>query len=81
MFAVVASKRPLSLGSLLGWVRLLSRKQDMLAEPAIDVVKVMTHHAAKGLEWPVVVLTDLAKGHQEPALVSLCAIRGKFRCS
>ena len=33
----------------------------MLAEPAIDAVKVMTHHAAKGLEWPVVILTDLAK--------------------
>jgi ATP-dependent exoDNAse (exonuclease V) beta subunit len=32
----------------------------MQAEPAIDAVKVMTHHAAKGLEWPVVVLANLA---------------------
>ena len=32
---------------------------DQLAQPSIDAVKVMTHHAAKGLEWPVVVLTDL----------------------
>ena len=34
-------------------------EQDSLADPAIDAVKVMTHHAAKGLEWPVVILTDL----------------------
>lgn len=32
---------------------------DDLAEPAIDAVKVLTHHGAKGLEWPVVILTDL----------------------
>ena len=32
---------------------------DNRAEPALDAVKVMTHHGAKGLEWPVVVLTDL----------------------
>ena len=29
--------------------------------PALDAVRVMTHHAAKGLEWPVVILTDLDK--------------------
>jgi ATP-dependent exoDNAse (exonuclease V) beta subunit len=33
---------------------------DMLAEPATDAVSVLTHHGAKGLEWPVVILTDLA---------------------
>lgn len=33
--------------------------QDGLAEPSVDAVKVLTHHAAKGLEWPVVILTDL----------------------
>ena len=36
-----------------------ARDEDYLAEPAIDAVKVMTHHAAKGLEWPVVILLDL----------------------
>ncbi len=34
---------------------------DMISEPAIDAVRVMTHHAAKGLEWPIVVLMDLKK--------------------
>ena len=51
-----------SISGLITWLgEIAQQKQDMLAEPAIDAVKVMTHHAAKGLEWPVVVLTDLAK--------------------
>lgn len=51
-----------SVSGLIVWLgEIAQQKQDMLAEPAIDAVKVMTHHAAKGLEWPVVVLTDLAK--------------------
>lgn len=52
-----------SVSGLIIWFgEIAQQKQDMLAEPAIDAVKVMTHHAAKGLEWPVVILTDLAKG-------------------
>lgn len=31
-----------------------------MPQPAVDAVQVMTHHAAKGLEWPVVILVDLA---------------------
>ena len=50
-----------SISGLILWLgELEDTEKDMLAEPAIDAVKVMTHHAAKGLEWPVVVLTDLA---------------------
>jgi ATP-dependent exoDNAse (exonuclease V) beta subunit len=50
-----------SISGLIIWLGEISeREKDMLAEPAIDAVKVLTHHAAKGLEWPVVVLTDLA---------------------
>jgi ATP-dependent exoDNAse (exonuclease V) beta subunit len=50
-----------SISGLILWLgEIAEREEDMLAEPAIDAVKVMTHHAAKGLEWPVVVLTDLA---------------------
>ena len=51
-----------SISGLILWLAETAREaQDMLAEPGIDAVKVMTHHAAKGLEWPVVILTDLAK--------------------
>lgn len=50
-----------SLAGLILWLdEIAGDKLDFLAEPAIDAVKVMTHHAAKGLEWPVVILTDLA---------------------
>ena len=50
-----------SISGLIVWLgELAEEEEDLLAPPAIDAVKVMTHHAAKGLEWPVVVLTDLA---------------------
>ena len=49
-----------SLSGLLIWLSEMAReKLDALAAPAVDAVKVLTHHAAKGLEWPVVILTDL----------------------
>jgi ATP-dependent helicase/nuclease subunit A len=51
-----------TVSGLLLWLR--EQKQagdDALAEPAVDAVRVLTHHASKGLEWPVVVLTDLDK--------------------
>jgi ATP-dependent exoDNAse (exonuclease V) beta subunit len=47
-------------GLILFLGEMAAEETDMLAEPAIDAVKVMTHHAAKGLEWPVVILSDLA---------------------
>lgn len=51
-----------SVSSLILWLdELAGQGQDLQAEPAIDAVKVMTHYAAKGLEWPVVVLTDLSR--------------------
>ncbi|MEF8703564.1 MAG: UvrD-helicase domain-containing protein [Candidatus Accumulibacter sp. UW26] len=50
-----------SIAGLILWLgEVAAEEKDLQAEPAIDAVKVMTHHAAKGLEWPVVVLTDLA---------------------
>lgn len=50
-----------SLPGLLLWFQdLADGKEDFLPQPAIDAVQVMTHHKAKGLEWPVVVLWDLA---------------------
>lgn len=47
-------------GFLLWLEELRSDELDQLAQTAVDAVRVMTHHAAKGLEWPVVVLMDLA---------------------
>ncbi|MFZ4478881.1 MAG: UvrD-helicase domain-containing protein [Rhodoferax sp.] len=47
-------------GLILYLGELATEGEDLRAEPAINAVKVMTHHGAKGLEWPVVVLTDLA---------------------
>lgn len=50
-----------SVSGLILWLEeIAADSMDMLAEPAIDAVKVLTHHASKGLEWPVVLLTDLA---------------------
>ncbi|KAF0101158.1 MAG: UvrD/REP helicase [bacterium] len=49
-----------SISGLILWFNeQAGAEQDNLAEPAIDAVKVMTHHGAKGLEWPVVVLLDI----------------------
>ena len=50
-----------SVSGLILWLDKVSDEdQDMLAEPGIDAVKVLTHHASKGLEWPIVLLTDLS---------------------
>jgi ATP-dependent exoDNAse (exonuclease V) beta subunit len=49
-----------SVSGLILWLKAQAEEElDFLALPAIDAVKVMTHHAAKGLEWPVVILTGL----------------------
>ena len=51
-----------TVSGLLLWLRAQAlAMDDALAEPGVDAVRVLTHHAAKGLEWPVVVLTDLDK--------------------
>ncbi len=49
-----------TLSGLLLWLQdLAAEQEDFMPQPGIDAVQVMTHHAAKGLEWPVVVLCDL----------------------
>jgi ATP-dependent exoDNAse (exonuclease V) beta subunit len=49
-----------SISGLILWLNeQADNEQDSLAEPAINATKVMTHHGAKGLEWPVVILMDL----------------------
>lgn len=56
----VAAKRPATVSGLLRWLdALATARDDDRATSAGDAVNVMTHHGAKGLEWPVVILTSL----------------------
>jgi ATP-dependent exoDNAse (exonuclease V) beta subunit len=54
------AKHAASVSGLLLWLNeQASGEGDSLALPAIDAVQVMTHHKAKGLEWPIVVMMDI----------------------
>ncbi|MFM0185561.1 UvrD-helicase domain-containing protein [Paraburkholderia nemoris] len=56
----IAARRPATVSGLLRWLETLADgKADDRAATADDAVSVMTHHGAKGLEWPVVILTSL----------------------
>jgi ATP-dependent exoDNAse (exonuclease V) beta subunit len=56
----IAARRPATVSGLLLWLGKLADDQaDDRAATADDAVGVMTHHGAKGLEWPVVILTSL----------------------
>jgi ATP-dependent helicase/nuclease subunit A len=55
------SREAATLSGFLLWMQELERAElDHLPQGGGDAVQIMTHHAAKGLEWPVVVLVDLA---------------------
>lgn len=56
-----ASREAGTLSGFLLWLRdLAAAKLDTMPQPGVDAVTVMTHHKAKGLEWPVVAMCDLA---------------------
>lgn len=58
----VARDAPGSIGDFLLWMQAQADdKNDLEARTEANAVSVMTHHAAKGLEWPVVILFDLDK--------------------
>lgn len=64
--ACLARREPATVSGLILWLgEQAQRELDILAEPPVDAVKVMTHHAAKGLEWPIVILLDLEKEIQD----------------
>lgn len=55
-----AAKRPATVSGLLRWLdELAADEDDNRAASADNSVSVLTYHAAKGLEWPVVVLSSL----------------------
>lgn len=57
-----STRQAATISGLLLWLGEQAKDEaDALAMPALDAVRVLTHHAAKGLEWPVVILTDLEK--------------------
>jgi ATP-dependent helicase/nuclease subunit A len=56
------TRQAATISGLLLWLGVQAKADaDALAMPAVDAVRVLTHHAAKGLEWPVVIVTDLEK--------------------
>ncbi|MGG2694733.1 UvrD-helicase domain-containing protein [Pseudomonas aeruginosa] len=56
----VAAKRPATVSGMLRWLdELGSAEDDNRATSSDNSVSVLTYHGAKGLEWPVVVLTSL----------------------
>ncbi|HBP5568411.1 TPA: UvrD-helicase domain-containing protein [Pseudomonas aeruginosa] len=56
----VAAKRPATVSGMLRWLdELASEEDDNRATSSNNSVSILTYHGAKGLEWPVVVLTSL----------------------
>lgn len=56
----VAAKRPATVSSMLRWLdELSSEEDDNRATSSDNSVSILTYHGAKGLEWPVAILTSL----------------------
>lgn len=75
----VAAKRPATVSGLLRWLEALAQAEDdCRASTAEDAVSVMTYHGAKGLEWPVVVLTSLGKTSRSALWEARARTEGAF---
>jgi ATP-dependent exoDNAse (exonuclease V) beta subunit len=55
-----STREAATISGLLLWLQEMAGTTDTMPQPPVDAVQVMTHHKAKGLEWPMVVLVDLA---------------------
>lgn len=70
----VAAKRPATISGMLRWLDAVADAgDDSRASTADNSVAVLTYHRAKGLEWPVVVLTALG----ETARSALWSVRAR----
>ncbi len=70
----VAAKRPATVSGMLRWLEAAAEAgDDGRAATADDAVTVLTYHGAKGLEWPVVVLSALG----ETARTALWNVRAR----
>jgi len=53
-------RRAATISGLILWFQqAAAEKTDLLASSQEDAIRVLTHHGAKGLEWPVVICLDL----------------------
>jgi ATP-dependent helicase/nuclease subunit A len=69
-----SSKKSATVSGLLQWLaEQATRETDNRAAATSGAVNVLTHHSAKGLEWPIVVLTGL----DSPARSGLWSVRSR----
>ena len=69
-----AARKPVTVSGLLRWLEALADgKDDCRAVTADRSVRVLSCHGAKGLEWPVVVVTGLGEG----ARTALWSVRAR----
>lgn len=60
-----SARKPATLAGLCAWLADPGASEPLSRDP--EAVNVLTYHSAKGLEWPVVVLTELeSKGRDDP---------------
>lgn len=72
-----AAKTAATAGGLLIWLDDLAHQgKDFLGAAGIDAVRVLTHHAAKGLEWPVTLLHGLDEPPRDNPWGISCTSRG-----
>ena len=74
-----------SAASAAGFITYIENLKESKQPPnaSTDAVQILTYHASKGLEWPVVILTDLDKSsktevHKDVCLVAVDSVSNEF---